>query len=103
MFRDINASRPLTTGAISDLTWWRDTFPLVSSLRLLDNIFRPTFYLWTDASQDALGGFFYHGTPADLYWENAVIPQTQGYALTRMEALHINVAEINTVLVACKL
>jgi hypothetical protein len=93
----------LTTGAISDLTWWRDTFPLASGLRLLDDTLRPTLPLWTDASQDALGGFFYQGTPADLYWENAVIPQTQAYALPRTEALHINVAEINAVLVACKL
>ena len=82
-FKDPRAHRPLTIGAVRDLEWWRDTLPLASGLRLLDDAARKTFHLYTDASSFALGGFWYEGNPADRDWKVHSVPQGQAFACPR--------------------
>jgi len=68
---------------VRDLEWWRDTLPLASGLRLLNDAARRTFHLYTDASSFALGGFWYEGDPADRDWKAHSVPQGQAFACPR--------------------
>jgi hypothetical protein len=91
--------RKLTAGAVADLTWWRDLLPRFNGVRLIDNRSRQTYHLFTDASNYAMGAFWYAGSPADGDWPqfSRKVPQQQSFSYSyepRERSLHINVTEI---------
>ncbi len=95
-FRTPAALRPLTDRASADLSWWRDLLPQFNGVRLLVNDERPVYHIFTDASNAALGGFWYAGDQPS--WRQALpIPQNQAFFATRADTSHINVAEVEAV------
>ena len=91
--------RPLTDGAIADLTWWRDLLPHFNGIQLLLDTSRTTYHLFTDASSKGMGAFWYQGSPAQSDWRifSQVIPQSNAFAYEfkpHEKDLHINITEV---------
>lgn len=104
-YRKAQSLRPLSDGAKADLTWWRDLLPYFNGVRLIDDPSRPIFHVFTDASNIAIGGFWYEGSPAETNWRPQVpnIPTAHAFAapLTGGQSLlHINTTEILAIEVA---
>lgn len=97
-FENHHASRPLTAGARADLLWWHDLLPTTDGTRLLQDPTRRIVHLFCDASQQALGGFWYEAAASQAEWHLA-LPLPQESATAQLWAdieapLHINIKEV---------
>lgn len=97
-YRNSHAKRHLTTGAQADLAWWQNLLPSAEGARLLRDVHRRVFHLFTDASFQALGAFWYEADPAQTNWR-AALPLPESQALVQRWAstedpLHINTKEV---------
>jgi hypothetical protein len=98
-FAKLHSLRPLTVGAEADLLWWRDLLPQFNRVRLLQDVNRVVHHLFTDASSQGMGAFWYTGNTAQRDWRHfsAEIPPSNAFA-HKFEptegTLHINATEI---------
>jgi hypothetical protein len=91
--------RPLTVGAEADLFWWKDLLPHLNGIRLLEDANRVVHHLFTDASSQGMGAFWYTGNNAQGDWRqfSMGIPSSNAFSYRFEPAegtLHINAAEI---------
>ena len=84
-----------------DLKWWNELLPVYNGIKFFDTQARVTIQLYTDASLQGLGGFYYEGAKS-LYWPTAVpnIPQDQAFAVPITSSVHINIHELEAILLA---
>jgi hypothetical protein len=60
--------RHITTELHDDLIWWNTLLPKYNGIHLFDPVQRNDFHLYTDASLQGLGGFYFQSShPAVLY------------------------------------
>lgn len=80
-----------------DLQWWNKLLPAYNGIRFFDTQIQETVYLYTDASLQGLGGFYYRDDIQS--WSNvAYIMQKQAFAVPITNLSHINVHELEVIL-----
>lgn len=89
--------RRMSSAVQKDLTWWNTLLPTYNGVLFFDESKRPTIQLYTDASLQGLEGFFYYGV---CPWPEAMIPQTNAFTASTLGDSHINVYEVQAILLA---
>ena len=91
--------RRIPQPVIDDLKWWNALLPTFNGILFFDDPKRETVQVYTDASSQGMGGFFYaNGT---LLWKDAVhlILQENSFSTAFDEhRAHINVLEVLAIL-----
>lgn len=84
----------------SDLQWWNELLPKYNGISFFDTTARPTIQLYTDASLQGLGGIFYKDNTS--FWSDIIpnIPQDQAFAVPISAPTHINIHELEAILLA---
>lgn len=62
----------------ADLTWWNTLLPRFNGVLFFNNEVQDTFQLYTDASLQGLGGFFFHNSTKP--WQRVKINQSEAFA-----------------------
>lgn len=101
-FTSLSAHRPLTTAIRKDLEWWKDLLPSFNGIRLFDDTARPVFHLYTDASLQGLGAFWFKSTIAEDGWKNYAckLHPAQAFSIRSSTTEHINALELEATRVA---
>ena len=83
-----------------DLEWWNKLLPVYNGVQFFDTQARKVIQLYTDASLHGLGGFYYENETR--FWSEftAFIPQTQAFAVPVPVTSHINIHELEAILLA---
>jgi ribonuclease HI len=83
-----------------DLQWWNELLPVYNGVRFFDDVDRPHAQLYTDASLSGLGGYFFYGD--NRSWKDAtpLIKQELSFYTPPSASAHINVLELEAILVA---
>ena len=86
----------------ADLEWWNKLLPSHNGVQFFDTETRRTVQLYTDASLQGLGGFYYIDGTDNHFWSDIIldIPQTQAFAAPITRPAHINVHELQAILLA---
>ena len=86
----------------ADLQWWNELLSRYNGILFFDTKTQQTIQLYTDASLQGLGRVFYkHKTS---FWSEIVssIPQDQAFAAPILAPTHINIHELEAILLAFK-
>jgi hypothetical protein len=94
------AQRRIPRSVRSDLQWWNELLPVYNGVRFFDDVDRPAAQLYTDASLSGLGGYFFYGD--NRPWKDAapLIKQELSFFTPPRASAHINVLELEAILVA---
>ena len=92
--------RRLSPDVLEDLTWWNELLPRYNGVLFFDSQARPVFQVYTDACLEGLGGFFYSGS--ELFWDQTIptLEQSKAFIAPVEDSTHINVHELEALLVA---
>ena len=93
--------RRIPTSIRNDLNWWNTLLPKFNGVLFFDDSSRQVNQLYTDACTKGLGGFFY--ADASTFWTKAEIRQENAFIAPITEAHHINIHELEAVLLAFRL
>lgn len=82
-----------------DLQWWNELLPVYNGIQFFDTQARESIQLYTDASLQGLGGFYYRN---DIQpWSDIeYIAQEQAFAVPITVPSHINIHELEAILLA---
>ena len=103
--------RRIPSHLLADLQWWNSLFPLFNGVRFFDDKSRCIIHLFTDASSERLGAFFFdHVQSESCRWEDQVKALPREHSLSEAfiptepapAILDINVNEITATLAAFK-
>lgn len=85
-----------------DLQWWNELLPTYNGIQFFDMQARKPVQLYTDASLQGLGGFYYEDDTRS--WSQLVtkIRQDHAFAIPITTPTHINIHELEAILVAVK-
>ena len=93
--------RRVPTAVREDLTWWTALLPAFNGVLFFDDANRVTFSLYTDASLQGLGGFYFKGAG---HWTDNTHRISSSQAFCRNGfSQHINVEELSAILIAFEL
>lgn len=95
------AKRRILSDVRADLRWWNELLPIYNGVKFFDTQARKTIQLYTDASLRGLGGVYYKGGEGQ-FWSEATpnIPQDQAFAVPITAPTHINIHELEAILLA---
>lgn len=93
--------RKLPAGVVEDLNWWNSLLPNFNGILYFEED-REAVQLYTDASLQGLGGFYFEGD--STHWACATSDIQQEHAFTTIihdsDRQHINVHEVQAILMA---
>jgi hypothetical protein len=101
------AKRSMPRSVRADLSWWNRLLPRFNGVHLFGFADRPIVHLFTDASNQGLGGFYFKSSCTDDKWLDhcASIPASNAFATLhtrRKRCQHINTHEMRAILHAFK-
>ena len=90
---------PISAAVLSDIIWWHTLLPRFNGARFFSLTARRRYHLFTDASNEGLGGFWFEQAGDAEDWPSyaASLPQAQSFASRHQQknrSLHINVHEV---------
>lgn len=94
------AKRRIPSDVRADLQWWNELLPVYNEIQFFDTSVRKTVQLYTDASLQGLGGVYYENHLDFQFWSEAAlnIPQDHAFAVPVSTPAHINVHELEAIL-----
>lgn len=94
------AKRRIPVYVRADLQWWNELLPMYNGIHFFDTKERKTVQLYTDASLQGLGGFYYENN--NRFWSQvtSAILQNNAFAVPIISVTHINIHELEAILLA---
>ncbi len=85
-----------------DLKWWNELISAYNGVQFFDTQTRKIVQLYTDVLLHGLGGFYYEHDTCCVSEFIESIPQTQVFAVPVLITYHINIDELEAILLAVK-
>ena len=91
--------RRLSPDVLEDLTWWNELLSRYNGVLFFDSQARPVFQVYIDACLEGLSGFFYSGSELFCDQNIPTFEQSKAFIAPVEDSTHINVHELEALLV----